>query len=215
MASNEYSLEVEGLGKSYRMYQSPFRRITEVLTRGKIKGHQEFTALNDVNFKMRPGTSLGLCGANGAGKSTLLKVLAGTTAPSAGRYRMSGRVASLLELGAGFHLDFTGRANIYMNGIMMGYSRREMESKIDEIVDFAELGPYIDEPVRTYSSGMGLRLGFSVAVAVDPDILIIDEVFAVGDMYFQKKCVDRIYDFKRRGDPVLQPQLVRHSPDVR
>jgi ABC-type polysaccharide/polyol phosphate transport system ATPase subunit len=203
MASNEYSLEVEGLGKSYRMYQSPFRRITEVLTRGKIKGHQEFTALNDVNFKMRPGTSLGLCGANGAGKSTLLKVLAGTTAPSAGRYRMSGRVASLLELGAGFHLDFTGRANIYMNGIMMGYSRREMESKIDEIVDFAELGPYIDEPVRTYSSGMGLRLGFSVAVAVDPDILIIDEVFAVGDMYFQKKCVDRIYDFKRRGKTIL------------
>lgn len=203
MSSNEYSLEVEGLSKSYRMYQSPFRRITEVLSGGRIKGHQEFTALNDVNFKMKPGTSLGLCGANGAGKSTLLKVLAGTTAPSAGRYRMKGRVASLLELGAGFHLDFTGRANIFMNGIMMGYSRREMEGKMDEIIEFAELGSYIDEPVRTYSSGMGLRLGFSVAVAVDPDILIIDEVFAVGDMYFQKKCVDRIYDFKRRGKTIL------------
>jgi ABC-type polysaccharide/polyol phosphate transport system ATPase subunit len=203
MANNEFSLEVEGVSKSYRMYQSPFRRITEVMSRGKIQGHTEFTALEDVSFKMRPGQSLGLCGANGAGKSTLLKVLAGTTAPSRGRYRMHGRVASLLELGAGFHLDFSGRANIYMNGIMMGYTRREMASKIDEIIDFAELGPYIDEPVRTYSSGMGLRLGFSVAVAVDPDILIIDEVFAVGDMYFSKKCVDRIYDFKKRGKTIL------------
>lgn len=201
--STEFSLEVEGLAKSFRMYMSPFRRITEVLSRGKLKGHQEFWALKDVNFKMKPGSSIGLCGANGAGKSTLLKVLAGTTAPSAGRYRMNGRVASLLELGAGFHLDFTGRANIFMNGIMMGYTRKEMEAKLGEIIEFAELGHYIDEPVRTYSSGMGLRLGFAVAVAVDPDILIIDEVFAVGDMYFQKKCVDKIYDFKRRGKTIL------------
>ncbi len=201
--TNEFSLEVEGLGKSYRMYKSPFRRVTEVLTRGAISGHEEFWALKDVSFQMRPGTSLGLCGANGAGKSTLLKVLAGTTTPTQGRYRMNGRVASLLELGAGFHMDFTGRANIFMNGIMMGYSRREMASKVDEIIEFAELGSYIDEPVRTYSSGMGLRLGFSVAVAVDPDILIIDEVFAVGDMYFQKKCIDRIYDFKRRNKTIL------------
>lgn len=200
---SEHSLEVEGLGKSFRMYKSPFRRITEVLSRGKLKGHEEFCALNDVNFTMKPGSSMGLCGANGAGKSTLLKVLAGTTAPSRGRYRMNGRVASLLELGAGFHLDFTGRANIFMNGIMMGYTRREMEAKLGEIIEFAELGNYIDEPVRTYSSGMGLRLGFSVAVAVDPDILIIDEVFAVGDMYFQKKCVDKIYDFKRRNKTIL------------
>jgi len=201
--SAENSLEVEGLGKSYRMYKSPFRRVTEVLTRGAIRGHEEFWALQDVNFTMKPGTSLGLCGANGAGKSTLLKVLAGTTTPTTGRYRMNGRVASLLELGAGFHMDFTGRANIFMNGIMMGYSRKEMASKVDEIIDFAELGSYIDEPVRTYSSGMGLRLGFSVAVAVDPDIMIIDEVFAVGDMYFQKKCIDRIYDFKKRGKTIL------------
>lgn len=200
---SEYSLEVEGLSKSFRMYRSPFRRITEVLSRGKFKGHEEFWALQDVNFNMKPGSSIGLCGANGAGKSTLLKVLAGTTAPSRGRYRMNGRVASLLELGAGFHLDFTGRANIMMNGIMMGYTRKEMAAKVPEIIEFAELGSYIDEPVRTYSSGMGLRLGFSVAVAVNPDILIIDEVFAVGDMYFQKKCVDRIYDFKRRNKTIL------------
>ena len=144
-------------------------------------------------------------GANGAGKSTLLKVLwrAPRRRPE-GAYRLNdGRVASLLELGAGFHMEFTGRANIMMNGVMMGYTRREMESKMDEVIDFAELGPYIDEPVRTYSSGMGLRLGFSVAVAVDPEILIIDEVFAVGDMYFQKKCIDKIYEFKKRNKTIL------------
>ncbi len=200
---SEYSLETEGLGKAFRMYPSPLKRIAESASFGRFKGHHEFWALKDVNIKLKPGSTFGLCGANGAGKSTLLKVLAGTTAPTVGRYRINGRVASLLELGAGFHMDFTGRANIVMNGVMMGISRREIERKMDSIIDFAELGDYIDEPVRTYSSGMGLRLGFSVAVAVDPDVMIIDEVFAVGDMYFQKKCVDRIYEFKQRGKTIL------------
>jgi len=199
----EQAIECEGLGKAYRIYGSPLRRIGEALSFGAWRGHHEFWALRGVDFKLRRGGALGLCGANGAGKSTLLKVLAGTTRPSEGRFRMGGRVASLLELGAGFHLDFTGRANIMINGIMMGYSRREMQAKIPEIIEFAELGAHIDEPVRTYSSGMGLRLGFSVAVAVDPDILIIDEVFAVGDMYFQKKCVDRIYEFRRRNKTIV------------
>ncbi|MEM7306543.1 MAG: ABC transporter ATP-binding protein [Planctomycetota bacterium] len=199
----DYALEVQGLSKAYRVYGGPMRRIVEAVTFGKKKGHHEFWALKDVSFNLKPGGALGLCGANGAGKSTLLKILAGTTAPTKGRFRMGGKVASLLELGAGFHLDFTGRANIFMNGIMMGFSRREIEAKLDEIIDFAELGEYIDEPVRTYSSGMGLRLGFSVAVSVDPDVLIIDEVFAVGDMYFQKKCIDRIYDFRQRGKTIL------------
>src|SRR4029453_375781 len=140
---------------------------------------------------------------NGAGKSTLLKVISGTTAPTVGRYRIAGRVASLLELGAGFHMDFTGRANIVMNGVMMGFSKRELEKKTPEIIEFAELGPYIDEPGRTYSSGMGLRLGFAIAAAVDPDVLIIGEVFAVGDMYFQKKCIDRIYDFRKRNKTIV------------
>jgi ABC-type polysaccharide/polyol phosphate transport system ATPase subunit len=198
-----YALEVEGLGKAYRMYAGPGRRILEGLTLGRWRGHQEFWALRGVDLRMRPGASLGLCGANGAGKSTLLKILAGTTAPSEGRYRMGGRVASLLELGAGFHAEFTGRANIVMNGVMMGFTRREIEAKVDEIIEFAELGEFIDEPVRTYSSGMGLRLGFAVAVAVDPEVLIVDEVFAVGDMYFQKKCVDKIYAFKRSNKTIL------------
>jgi ABC-type polysaccharide/polyol phosphate transport system ATPase subunit len=199
----EFALEVEHLSKAYRIYAGPLKRIGEALTLGRYKAHHEFWALRDISFALRPGGSFGLCGANGAGKSTLLKVLSGTTAPTSGRFRMSGKVASLLELGAGFHLDFTGRANIFMNGIMMGFSRREIESKLDEIIEFAELGEYIDEPVRTYSSGMGLRLGFAVAVSVDPQILIIDEVFAVGDMYFQKKCIDKIYEFKQRNKTIL------------
>jgi ABC-type polysaccharide/polyol phosphate transport system ATPase subunit len=203
MTGREYALEAEGLGKAYQIYHGPARRVAEVLSFGRYTGHHEVWALRDVSLRLKPGAALGLCGANGAGKSTLLKILAGTTAPSKGRYRFGGRVASLLELGAGFHLDFTGRANILMNGVMMGFSKREIASKTDEIIEFAELGSYIDEPVRMYSSGMGMRLGFAVAMAMDPDVLIIDEVFAVGDMYFQKKCVDKIYEFRQRNRTIL------------
>ena len=197
------ALEAEGLSKAYRMYHGPSKRILEAVTRGRFKGHHEFWALQDVDLQLPFGASLGLCGANGAGKSTLMKILAGTTSPTRGRYRLGGRVASLLELGAGFHSEFTGRANIVMNGVMMGIPKREIESKMDAIIEFAELGDYIDEPVRTYSSGMGLRLGFSVAMAVDPEILIIDEVFAVGDMYFQKKCIDKIYDLRKTNTTIV------------
>lgn len=201
--TSEWAIEVEGLGKAYRMYPRPAKRIAEALTLGRYKGHHEFWALKNIDFKLRPGGSFGLCGANGAGKSTLLKTLAGTTSPTTGRFRIHGRVASLLELGAGFHGDFTGRANILVNGIMMGLTRREVLSRVDEIIEFAELGDYIDEPVRTYSSGMGLRLGFACALAVDPDVMIIDEVFAVGDMYFQKKCIDRVYELRKTGKTIL------------
>jgi ABC-type polysaccharide/polyol phosphate transport system ATPase subunit len=198
-----YALEAEKLGKAFRIYPRPLRRIGEWFSFGRYKGHHEFWALRGVDLALKPGSSIGLCGANGAGKSTLLKVLSGTTAPTEGRYRINGRVASLLELGAGFHMDFTGRANILLNGVMMGFSRRELEKKTPEIIEFAELGSYIDEPVRTYSSGMGLRLGFAIAATVDPEVLIIDEVFAVGDMYFQKKCIDRIYEFKKRNRTIV------------
>jgi len=201
--SPTYSVEVEGLAKAFRAYTRPLDRVLESCTLGRWKRHREFWALRDVDFKLKPGSSLGLVGANGAGKSTLLKVLAGITPPSKGRYRINGTVASLLELGAGFHLDFTGRMNIVSNGVMMGFTRREMDDRMDEIIEFAELGEYIDQPVRTYSSGMGLRLAFAIACSVDPDVLIVDEVFAVGDMYFQKKCVDKIYSFKQRGKTIL------------
>ncbi len=200
---SQNAIEAEGLGKCYRVYGGPMQRIAEGLSFGTYTGHRQFWALRNVNFGLKPGGSLGLCGPNGAGKSTLLKMLAGTTTPTEGRFRVGGRVSSLLELGAGFHPDFTGRDNILMNGIMMGYSKREMVARTEEIIDFAELGEYIDEPVRVYSSGMGLRLGFSVAMAVEPDVMIIDEVFAVGDMYFQKKCVDKVYELKKNNKTVL------------
>jgi ABC-type polysaccharide/polyol phosphate transport system ATPase subunit len=203
MANPRIAVEVEGLFKAYRRYRTPLDRILEAGSLGRLRRHDQFWSLKNINFSLQRGSSMGLVGANGAGKSTLMKVLSGITAPTQGRYRLAGKVASLLELGAGFHLDFSGRGNIFMNGIMMGFTRKEMQAKVGEIIDFAELGEYIDQPVRTYSSGMGLRLGFAIAVAVDPEILIIDEVFAVGDMYFQKKCVDKIYDFKRRGKTIL------------
>jgi lipopolysaccharide transport system ATP-binding protein len=164
--------------------------------------------LRELDLRLPRGASLGIVGANGAGKSTLLKLLAGTTSPSEGRLRAIGKVASLLELGMGFHLDFTGRENIAMAGMLLGLSRREIAVKSGSIAEFAELGSFIDEPVRTYSTGMGMRLGFAVALALEPEILILDEVFAVGDMYFQKKCVDSLYAFKRSGRSVV---LCSHS----
>jgi lipopolysaccharide transport system ATP-binding protein len=156
-----------------------------------------------VDLNLARGAAIGLCGENGAGKSSLLKVLAGTSAPSEGRYRLDGKVASLLELGTGFHQDFSGIENVEMHGVLAGHSRREVRRRMDAILDFAELGDAAQAPVRTYSTGMGMRLGFAAALGFDPDLLILDEVFAVGDMYFQKKCVDRLLEFKRAGKTIL------------
>jgi len=195
----EPAIEVRNLSKSYQLYGSPFARLLERMPWNKHPRHVAVHALRDVTFDVPTGTCVGLIGGNGAGKSTLLKILTGTTFPTVGGYRIRGRVASLLELGAGFHQEFSGRENIYMNAAMMGFSRREMRAKFQEILDFSELHDFIDAPIRTYSSGMICRLGFSVAVATDPDVLIIDEILAVGDMHFQKKCVDRIWDYKNRG----------------
>ena len=195
----EPAIEVRDLYKTYRIYGSPYDRLLEQLPWSKGPRHRPVHALQDISFQVPPGSCVGLIGGNGAGKSTLLKILTGTTFPTAGSYTIRGRVASLLELGAGFHAEFTGRENIYMNAAMMGLSRRETRAKYDEILEFSELHAFIDAPIRTYSSGMVCRLGFSVAVATDPDVLIIDEILAVGDMHFQRKCVDKIWDYKRRG----------------
>jgi ABC-type polysaccharide/polyol phosphate transport system ATPase subunit len=197
------SVIVEGLGKEYRLYPGSTARLKETLSFGTKQFHTKFRALHDVSFRVPKGHALGVIGENGAGKSTLLKILAGTTLATEGRYEINGAVSSLLELGAGFHSEFTGRANIYLSGQVLGFSKKEIEARMDEIVDFAELGDYIDQPVRTYSSGMIMRLGFSVATAIDPDVLIIDEILAVGDLYFQKKCVDRIFDFRTSGKSIL------------
>lgn len=196
-------IEASGLGKTYRLYGNPYHQLLEKLPWNKRPRHREVRALQDVTFAVHPGECMGLVGTNGAGKSTLLKVLSGTTFPTAGSYTVRGRVTSLLELGAGFHMGFTGRENIFMNAAMMGFSRQEAQRKYQEIVDFSELGEFIHAPVRTYSSGMAARLGFSVAVATEPDLLIIDEVLAVGDMNFRRKCVDKIFDYKRRGKSIF------------
>jgi ABC-type polysaccharide/polyol phosphate transport system ATPase subunit len=194
---------VENLGKEYRLYPGSIARLKETCSFGMKQYHTKFRALNDVSFRLPKGRALGIIGENGAGKSTLLKILAGTTLSTEGSYEINGVVASLLELGAGFHSEFTGRANIYLSGQVLGFSKKEIEARMEEIIEFAELGDYIDQPVRTYSSGMIMRLGFSVATAIDPEVLIIDEILAVGDLYFQKKCVDRIFDFRQSGKSIL------------
>jgi ABC-type polysaccharide/polyol phosphate transport system ATPase subunit len=178
------------------------------MLRGKHGSHKQYWALRDVNLAIKRGESIGLIGRNGAGKSTLLKVIARVYAPTTGRLVIRGRVAPLIELGTGFHPELTGRENIYLNGAMLGLSREEMDAKIDQIIDFAELGPFIDTPVRAYSSGMIVRLGFSIATDVDPDILIIDEVLSVGDMGFQKKSRQRMESFNDSGTTIL---FVSHS----
>ena len=194
-----HAISIRNLSKTYRIYGSPYGRLFERLPWNKRSHHRAVHALSDINLDVQPGTCVGLVGSNGAGKSTLLKVLTGTTFPTEGSYQLRGSVASLLELGAGFHQEFTGRENIFMNAAMLGLSRKETLRKYDEILEFSELHEFIDAPIRTYSSGMVCRLGFSVAVATDPDILIIDEILAVGDMHFQRKCVERIWNYKRQG----------------
>lgn len=203
-----FAVQAENLGKAWRRYARPADRVREWLTLGKSRGHRLHWALRDVSFGLRAGAALGLCGANGAGKSTLLRLLAGATPPSEGRLCVHGRVASLIELGAGFHLDFTGRENVLQSGVLSGASRREVQRRMDAILDFAEIGAAADEPVRTYSTGMAMRLSFAAAIGFDPEILILDEVFAVGDMYFQKKCVDRLFEHRRAGRTIL---LCSHS----
>lgn len=172
---------------------------------------EEFWALKDVSFDVQPGETLGIVGENGSGKSTILKLITRILEPTEGRVTVKGRVSALIELGAGFHPDLTGRENIYLNGSILGFSRKDMSRKFDEIVAFSELERFIDTPVKHYSSGMYARLGFSVAISVDPDILIIDEVLAVGDEVFQRKCLDRINAFRRRGKTIL---FVSHNPSV-
>jgi ABC-type polysaccharide/polyol phosphate transport system ATPase subunit len=192
-------IEARNLSKSYRLYGNPYHRLLEKMPWNKTPRYREVHALKDISFDVQPGECVGLVGANGAGKSTLLKVLSGTTYPTAGSYTVRGRVTSLLELGAGFHQSFTGHENIFMNAAMMGFSRKEALRKYNEIVDFSELGEFIYAPVRTYSSGMVARLAFSVAFSTDPELMIIDEILAVGDMNFQKKCFDKVWSFKQQG----------------
>ncbi len=198
-----YAIEAHNLTKVYRIYADPKDRLKEYLLRGRRKCHQEFWALKDVSFRARVGSTVGLIGDNGSGKSTLLQLLAGTLTPTYGTVQVRGRIAAILELGAGFNPEFTGRENAFMSGAIMGIGQREMEERFPEVVSFAELGDFIDRPVRMYSTGMYLRLAFAVATSVDPDVLILDEALSVGDQYFQKRCIDRIEAFRKAGKTML------------
>jgi len=203
------ALRVEGVSKQYRIYDHPGDRLKESITRGRWKCHREFWALSDINFEIEAGTTTGIIGPNGSGKSTLLQIITGTLEPTHGRVWHDGRIAALLELGAGFDQEFTGVENIFMNAALLGYSRRETEALLPEIERFAEIGSFIHQPVKTYSSGMYVRLAFSIAVSTAPQILIIDEALAVGDAVFQHRCTRRIKEMQESGVTIL---FVSHDP---
>jgi len=197
----DFAVKADQVSKIYRLYDSPSDRLRELLFRRSRS--RDFHALSDVSFELAKGRSLGLIGENGAGKSTLLKIVAGTTRPTSGTVSCHGVIASILELGMGFHPEFSGYENARLNAALLGLSAREIRQKLPEIRDFAELGDFFHRPVRTYSSGMALRLAFAVATHADADVLIVDEALAVGDGYFQKKSIDRIRDFQKRGGTLL------------
>ncbi|GAA4409110.1 ABC transporter [Advenella faeciporci] len=202
------TITVNNVGKAYKQYKTRWSRLAEWVLPGKRKYHDLKWVLQDINFTVGAGEAVGIIGINGAGKSTLLKMITGTTQPTTGSINIAGRVAALLELGIGFHPDFTGRQNVYMAGQLIGYSVEEISSLMPAIEAFAEIGDYIDMPVRVYSSGMQMRLAFSVATAKRPDVLIIDEALSVGDSYFQHKSFDRIREFNGQGTTLL---IVSHD----
>jgi lipopolysaccharide transport system ATP-binding protein len=201
--SSDPAIRVSRLSKFYQIYDKPHHRLKQTLWRGKRQFYREFAALRDVSFTVEWGEVVGIIGRNGAGKSTLLQLICGTLMPSQGSVSVHGRVAALLELGAGFKPEFTGRENVYMNAAILGLSREEIDQRYDEIVAFADIGEFIDQPVKTYSSGMYVRLAFSVAAHIDPDILVIDEALSVGDAAFARKSFDRIMSFKKAGKTIL------------
>ena len=208
------AIEASGVTKVYRRFSN--RRQFATLKSALLKGtllrdlhpDETFAAVRNVSFAVPQGSTYGIIGRNGSGKSTMLKLVAGITKPTEGRVRVEGRISALIELGAGFHPEISGRENVFINGIMLGLSKREITKRFDEIVEFAEVKDFIDAPVKTYSSGMYMRLGFAVAINVDPDVLLIDEVLAVGDEAFTHKCLDKFAEFRRRGKTIL---LVTHS----
>jgi len=202
------TISVINLGKAYKQYANRWDRLAEWLIPFFPQRHQLHWVLRDISFTVQPGEAMGIIGINGAGKSTLLKMITGTTTPTTGQVQISGRVSAMLELGMGFHPDFTGRQNAFMAGQLLGHSSLEIGRLMPEIEAFAEIGEYIDQPVRVYSSGMQVRLAFSVATAVRPDVLIVDEALSVGDAYFQHKSFDRIRQFRKQGTTLL---IVSHD----
>lgn len=199
----EKCLSIKNVDKIYNMYKKPTDRIRESFSLKNKIYHEEFYALKNINIDIKKGEILGIIGKNGSGKSTLLKIITGVLTQTRGTIQIDGKISALLELGTGFNMEYTGMENIYLVGLISGYSRDEMKKKIEEILEFAEIGDFINQPVKTYSSGMFARLAFAVSINVDPDILIVDEALAVGDMKFQLKCMDKFNEFRDRGKTIL------------
>jgi lipopolysaccharide transport system ATP-binding protein len=203
MLSDEVAISVRNLTKTYRIFGHPGDRIKQALTFGRVRFHREFTALQDVSFEIKKGETVGIIGRNGSGKSTLLQLICSILKPTSGTVQVNGRVSALLELGAGFNPEFTGRENVYFQGALMGIPTKAMDDRFDGIAAFADIGEFIDQPVRTYSSGMYVRLAFAAAINVEPDILVVDEALAVGDEAFQRKCFERIRQISEQGGTII------------
>jgi ABC-type polysaccharide/polyol phosphate transport system ATPase subunit len=206
--SSEVTIRAVNLSKEYRIYSSPQKRLLEIFSGGRKQLHKRFNALHKITFDISAGTTVGIVGRNGSGKSTLLQILAGTLTPTIGSVEIRGRITALLELGSGFNPEFSGRENVYLYGSIMQMTRAEINDRIDEILSFADIGSFIDQPIKTYSSGMHVRLAFSAAIHIDPDVLLIDEALAVGDPAFQLKCFEKLNTFRTNGKTIV---LVTHN----
>ena len=200
---NEIVIKVENISKVYKLYEKPIDRLKETIGLSKKVYHTKHYALENLSFQVEKGETIGIIGTNGSGKSTLLKMITGVLTPTSGNITVNGKISALLELGAGFNPEYTGIENIYLNGTMMGYKKEEMDDKIESILEFADIGEFINQPVKTYSSGMFSRLAFAVAINVEPDILIVDEALSVGDVFFQAKCYKKFNDFKKQGRTII------------
>jgi len=201
--SDDISIKVESLTKTYHLYDSPLDRLKESLSPVRRKYHHDFHALNDVSFEINKGETVGIIGKNGSGKSTLLKIISGVLTPTSGNVMVSGKISALLELGAGFNPELTGVENVYFNGTIMGYSKDEVDAKLDRILSFADIGEFVHQPVKNYSSGMFVRLAFAVAINIEPEVLIVDEALSVGDALFTAKCLSTIERFRQNGASIL------------
>ncbi|MBE5927838.1 MAG: ABC transporter ATP-binding protein [Lachnospiraceae bacterium] len=200
---SDNAIEVKNISKMYKLYDKKSDRFKEALGLTKKKCYHEHYALNDVSFEVKKGETVGIIGTNGSGKSTILKIITGVLQPTAGELNVDGRISALLELGAGFNMEYTGIENIYLNGTMMGFDKSEIDKRLDDILQFADIGEFVHQPVKTYSSGMFVRLAFAVAINIDPEILIVDEALSVGDVFFQVKCYHKFEEFKKLGKTIL------------
>ena len=201
-----YAIKIDNISKTYRIYKKPFQRVTDLIF--NQHNYTEYKALQNIDVEIEKGEAVGVLGKNGAGKSTLLKIITGVVKPTSGSVDIKGKISAILELNSGFDQELTGYENIYVKGAILGYKKEEMDKKVQEIVEFADIGEHINQPVRTYSSGMKARLGFAISVNVDPDVLIVDEALAVGDDVFKTKCLRRMSEFRKNGKTIF---FVSHS----